>query len=129
MNPTDLRYTNEHEWARAESDNACVVGLTEFAAENLGDIVFVELPEIDTEVTQSEKAGEIESVKAVSDLYSPVSGRVIERNEQVVDAPELVNESPYGEGWLLKIEVSDTSQMEKLMTAEQYDAFLENQEG
>ena len=128
MNPPELKYSTEHEWLRMESDGIGVIGITEFAAESLGDVVFVELPEVGAELTQSGKMGEIESVKAVSDLYSPISGRVTERNAQVIDNPELVNDGPYAAGWMLKVAVSDAAEMEKLMTSADYDAFLASQE-
>ena len=128
MNPPELKYSTEHEWLRMESDGIGVIGITEFAAENLGDVVFVELPEVGAELTQSGKMGEIESVKAVSDLYSPISGRVTERNAQVIDNPELVNDGPYAGGWMLKVAVSDAAEVETLMTSADYDAFLASQE-
>ena len=128
MNPPDLKYSEEHEWVRVESDTSVYIGITEFAMESLGDVVFVELPEVDTELTQFEKMGEIESVKAVSDLYTPVGGRITERNEQVIDNPALVNEGPYEQGWMLRIEISQADQLDKLMTAEQYESFLAAQE-
>ena len=124
MNPPELKYSDEHEWVRVEADNTAVVGITEFAAESLGDVVFVELPDVGAQLTQFEKMGEIESVKAVSDLIAPVSGTVAERNEAVVDAPELVNDSPYDEGWLLKVEMADPDEIDDLMSAEEYDSFL-----
>ena len=128
MNPRDLRYSKEHEWLRLESDDTGVVGITEFATDSLGDIVFVELPEVGAELTRSEKMGEIESVKAVSDLYSPVSGRVAERNEQLTDSPELVNDGPYESGWMVKVTLSDPSEAELLLSADEYDSFLAAQE-
>ncbi len=128
MNPPDLKYSEEHEWVRVESDNVVVIGITEFAAESLGDVVFVELPEAGSQVTQFEKMGEIESVKAVNDLYSPISGQISERNEQVIDNPQLVNDSPYETGWMLKVELSDSSQLDKLLDAARYEAFLAAQE-
>lgn len=128
MNPPDLKYSEEHEWVRVESGNVVVIGITEFAAESLGDIVFVELPEAGTQLSQFEKMGEIESVKAVNDLYSPVSGQISERNEQVIDNPQLVNDSPYETGWMLRVELSDSSQLDKLLDAARYDAFLAAQE-
>ena len=128
MNPSDLRYSKEHEWVRLESEGVAVIGITEFAAESLGDVVFLELPQTDTELTQFDKMGEVESVKAVSDLYSPVSGRVIERNEKAIENPELVNDRPYESGWLLRVALTDASELDSLMTAEQYDAFLASQE-
>jgi len=128
MNLPDLKYSTEHEWVRAESDGIVVVGITEFAADSLGDVVFVELPEVGTELSQFEKMGEIESVKAVSDLYSPISGRVVERNEEIIEKPELVNELPYDAGWAVKVEVRDSSELENLLDAEQYQVFLASQD-
>ena len=127
MNPTDLSYSKEHEWVRLEDDDVAVVGITEFAQDSLGDVVFVELPELEDEVEQFEKMGEIESVKAVSDLYSPVSGSVLERNEALEESPELVNDSPYQEGWMLRIALDDTSELGNLMSASDYEAFLESE--
>ena len=123
MNPPDLQYTEEHEWARIESGEA-VVGITEFAAESLGDVVFIDLPQVGTQLTAAGKMGEIESVKAVSEIYSPISGPVLERNEQAINNPEMVNKSPYGSGWLIKVAISDLSTLTKLMTADQYEALL-----
>ena len=126
MNPTELSYSKEHEWVRLEDDDVAVVGITEFAQDSLGDVVFVELPESEAEVEQFQKMGEIESVKAVSDLYSPVSGSVLERNEALEESPELVNDSPYQEGWMLRIALHDTSELGNLMSASDYEAFLES---
>jgi glycine cleavage system H protein len=122
--PDNLKYYKEHDWVRVESDGMAVVGITEFAAESLGDIVFVELPEPGTEIKQFDKLGEIESVKAVSDLYTPIGGRVVESNQTVTDAPETVNDSPYEAGWLVKIELSDASEMDNLLSAAEYEALL-----
>ena len=127
-NPPDLRYSEEHEWIRLESDNVAVIGITAYASQELGDVVFVELLEADVEITQFGQCGEIESVKAVSEIYSPVSGRVLECNEQLQASPELVNDSPYGDGWLVKLEISDPSEMDKLMTSDQYETFLAAEE-
>ena len=126
MNPEDLKYSEEHEWLRMEGDNA-VIGITHFAQDSLGDVVFVELPEVGSDVEQFQKMGEIESVKAVSDLYSPVGGRVIEVNESLVDSPELVNDSPYEDGWMLRVEVADSSEIKRLMSASEYDALIESE--
>ena len=123
-NPPDLKYSKEHEWIRLESENVGVIGITIYASQELGDVVFVELSEADIDVTQFGQVGEIESVKAVSEIYSPVSGRVLERNERLSDSPELVNDSPYGDGWLVKLEISDLSELDTLMTVDQYEAFL-----
>ena len=128
MNPADLNYSKEHEWVRMESADVAIVGITEFAQDSLGDVVFVELPEVESEVGQFEKMGEIESVKAVSDLYSPVGGSVLERNEALVDSPELVNDSPYEEGWMLRIAVANGSDLGKLMSASEYESFLESED-
>ncbi|MCI0438415.1 MAG: glycine cleavage system protein GcvH [Chloroflexi bacterium] len=127
MIPPDLRYSREHEWVRVESGRIAVVGITDFAAEQLGDVVFVELPQVGAKLTQFHKMGEIESVKAVSDLFSPVTGTVSERNEQLIDSPELVNEGPYESGWMLRVAIADASELDKLMTAKQYDEFLKSQ--
>jgi glycine cleavage system H protein len=103
------------------------VGITEFAQDNLGDVVFVEIPDVDAQLTQGEKMGEIESVKAVSDLYSPVSGKVVERNESLIDNPELVNEGPFEQGWMLKVELDDSSEIDNLLSADDYQSFLDNE--
>lgn len=126
MNPPDLKYSKEHEWVRSESDSVVVMGITEFAQDSLGDVVFVEIPDEDAELTQGEKMGEIESVKAVSDLYSPVSGKVIKRNESLIDNPELVNEGPFEQGWMLKVEIKDCSELDNLLSVEDYNSFLKS---
>lgn len=125
--PDDLKYTKEHEWLRVESETTVVVGITEYAADELGDVVFVELPDVGADVTSMGVFGEIESVKAVSELYSPVSGTVVERNEELDDTPELVNDSAYADGWMIKIELSDPSQLDDLMSAADYEQFLATQ--
>ena len=127
MNPPDLKYSKEHEWVKTETDTTVVIGITEFAQDSLGDVVFVEIPDAGADLTQFEKMGEIESVKAVSDLYSPVSGRVVERNEALIDSPELVNEGPFEQGWMLKVELSNTSELDSLLSVEDYDAFLKSE--
>jgi glycine cleavage system H protein len=121
--PPELRYSKEHEWVRVEGD-AATLGITDHAQEQLGDLVYLELPKAGTAVQQFEKLGEIESVKAVSDLFSPVSGEVTERNEEAVKSPELVNQDPYGRGWLVRLSLSDASEADKLLTAEQYEALV-----
>jgi glycine cleavage system H protein len=121
--PADLKYTKEHEWVRVEDDIG-TVGITDYAQDQLGDIVFVELPQPGKAVKQMEKFGEIESVKAVSELYSPVTGEVVEANPALADSPELVNDSPYGEGWMLRIRLSDPGEVEKLISAQEYDDFI-----
>jgi glycine cleavage system H protein len=121
--PAELRYSKEHEWVRVEGDIA-TVGITDHAQEQLGDLVYLELPKVGTAVRQFEKLGEIESVKAVSDLFSPVSGEVTERNEEAVKSPELVNQDPYGRGWLVRLTLSNASEVDKLLTAEQYEELV-----
>ena len=127
MTPENLKYSEEHEWVRVEADGQVVVGITDFAAESLGDVVFVELPDVGEQLTQFEKMGEIESVKAVSDLYSPVSGTITERNDSVIDSPELVNDSPFESGWMLRVELNDTGELDKLMSHADYKSLLEAQ--
>jgi glycine cleavage system H protein len=119
--PPDLKYTKEHEWVRMEGDFAAI-GISDFAQDSLGDVVFLQLPDEGSELKQFDKFGEIESVKAVSDLYAPISGRVIESNTAVVDSPELVNQEPYGGGWLLKVELSNPGELEALLSPEEYRA-------
>ena len=121
--PADLRYSKEHEWVRAEGDTA-TVGITDYAQDQLGDIVYLDLPAAGANVTQLEKLGEIESVKAVSDLYSPVSGEVVEVNQEAIDSPELVNNDAYGRGWLIKVRMSDASELDKLLTAQAYEELV-----
>ena len=128
MNPPELKYSEEHEWVRQESDGTVVIGITEFATESLGDVVFVEIPEVGTQVAQFEKMGEIESVKAVSDLYSPLTGTITERNENLLNNPELVNEGAFEQGWMIRVQLSDPSEIDKLMSAAEYDKFLASQE-
>jgi glycine cleavage system H protein len=125
--PDELRYTQEHEWARIDG-NRVVVGITDFAQEELGDVVFVELPEVGTKVEANGTFGVVESVKAVSDLYSPVSGTVIEVNTALEDRPELVNQSPYGEGWMIVIELSDPDELEQLLSAQAYQDYIEQEQ-
>ncbi len=124
--PEDLKYTKEHEWAKIEGD-IVTVGITDFAQEQLSDVVYVELPEKDTDVKQMEPFGTIEAVKAVSDLYSPVSGTVVEVNEKLADDPSLVNKDPYGEGWMIKIKMSDPSELEKLLDPGEYQKIVEEE--
>jgi glycine cleavage system H protein len=121
--PTDRRYTKEHEWVRLDGDLG-TVGITDYAQDQLGDIVYMDLPSPGTQVKQLDKLGEIESVKAVSDLYSPVSGEVVEVNEEINDRPEVVNRSPYEEGWLVRVRLADTAEVDSLLTAEQYDELI-----
>lgn len=117
--PADLRYSKEHEWVRTEGDLA-TIGITHFAQDQLGDVVFVELPEKGASLRQHASLGVVESVKAASDVYAPVSGEVVERNVKVIETPELVNSSPYGDGWLVKVRLTDKSEAAGLLTADAY---------
>ena len=123
--PEDLRYTQEDEWARAE-DGRIVVGITDYAQQQLGDVVFVELPEVGASVAQGESFGVIESVKAVPDLYAPISGEIVEVNGELGDRPEAVNEACYGAGWIVAIGVSDASQLDALMDVDAYRKHIES---
>jgi glycine cleavage system H protein len=117
--PDDLRYSKEHEWVRVEGGRA-TIGITSFAADELGDIVFVELPEVGADLRQFSTFGVVESVKAVSDLYAPVSGRVLEVNDALRDAPELVNGDAFGDGWMLRVELDDDAELDQLMDSSAY---------
>jgi glycine cleavage system H protein len=121
--PEGLRYSKEHEWVRLDGE-AAMIGITHFAQEQLGDVVFVELPEKGATVRQFASLGVVESVKAASDIYSPLSGEVVERNVKVIEKPELVNQSPYEQGWLLKVKVADKGELSKLLSAEEYRAHI-----
>jgi glycine cleavage system H protein len=123
MVPEGLKYTKEHEWVRTEGDKA-VFGITDYAQSQLGDITFVELPKTGREVKQSESFAIVESVKAASDVYAPVSGRIIEVNETLQDAPEAINRSPYDEGWICRVSISDAGEQAGLMDAVTYEAYL-----
>jgi glycine cleavage system H protein len=123
MVPADLRYTKDHEWVKADGDVA-TVGVTDFAASQLGDVVFVDLPEAGRTVEQFATFGVVESVKAVSDLYAPVSGEVTEVNESLKSKPELVNSEPYGEGWMIRVRVTDRSQLDGLLDAAAYEQLV-----
>lgn len=122
--PGDLRYTEQHEWVR-EEDGVVRVGITDFAQDQLGDVVYVDLPPPGTELERGRAFGEVESTKSVSDLYAPVTGTVAERNDQLEERPELVNEDPYGEGWMITIDAQDGAELEGLMTAEDYRRSIE----
>ncbi|NNC11221.1 glycine cleavage system protein GcvH [Planctomonas sp. JC2975] len=119
--PTDRRYTAEHEWVMVDGD-AATVGITEYAAEKLGDVVYVDLPQVGSDTAEGAVVGEIESTKSVGELFAPVTGEVLEVNDAVVDAPELVNSDPFGEGWLIKVRVADATRLEDLLDAAAYDA-------
>jgi len=123
--PEELLYTDSHEWVRDEGDNTVSVGITDHAQELLGDLVFVELPEVGDSLEQGGEAGVVESVKAASDIYSPVSGEVIEVNEELADAPETINEQPYDGGWIYKVRLSDSAELDALLNAEAYAAVVE----
>jgi glycine cleavage system H protein len=123
--PNDLKYTNEHEWAAALDDRRVRVGITDFAQDALGDVVYVDVPETGTEVQAGQAFGEVESTKSVSDLFSPVTGRVAERNERLGDNPELINQDPYGEGWIIVVEMSEPAELEGLLDAQAYRRLVE----
>ncbi len=124
--PEDLKYTEEHEWILIE-DAVVTVGITDFAQDALGDVVFVELPEEGTMIEAGKSFGVVESVKAVSDIYAPVTGEVVSVNEELPDTPELVNTSPYEDGWMIKIRVADTAELDGLLDADGYKAFVEEE--
>jgi glycine cleavage system H protein len=126
MVPKDLKYTREHEWVRIEGGQA-VIGITDHAQAELGDITFVELPKVGAQIAQMKVFGTIESVKAASDLYAPLSGKVVETNGSLDKNPEVVNQSPYDQGWLVRIEVASASEAASLLTASQYDALIAEQ--
>jgi len=125
--PEDLKYSREHEWVLVE-DNVATVGITDFAQEQLGDVVFVELPAVGDKVTKDEAFGVVESVKAVSDIYAPVSGTVLETNDDLPDSPEMINEDPYGDGWVVKIEITDPTDLDDLLDAVAYQQYVEEQQ-
>lgn len=125
--PSNLKYAATHEWARDEGDGTVTVGISDHAQESLGDVVYVEQPEVGSTVTGGEEAGVVESVKAASDIYSPVSGEVIAVNELLEDAPETINGSPYDDGWFFKVKMSDPSEFEGLLDAAAYEAVAENE--
>ena len=126
MIPKDLRYHKEHEWVRVDGQQA-TLGISHFAQDALGDVVFVDLPKVGTTVTANQEIGEVESTKATSNIYSPVSGKVIEVNTTLQDHPEYLNKDPYGQGWIAVIEMASPAEMDALMTAEQYEEFLSSQ--
>ncbi|WP_251550030.1 glycine cleavage system protein GcvH [Neobacillus muris] len=121
--PKDLRYSEEHEWVRVEGSRVRI-GITDFAQHELGDIVFVELPEVGTELAANEPFGSVESVKTVSELYAPISGKVVEVNEELNDSPEFVNESPYEKAWMIVVEPANNSEIDELLTPEKYEAMI-----
>jgi glycine cleavage system H protein len=125
--PEDLKYTREHEWAR-QKGGKILVGITDFAQDQLGDVVYVELPAVGDEVKRGESFGVVESTKAVSELFAPISGKVVEVNDPLVETPETVNEDPYEEGWMIAIEPSDPAELAALLDAKAYRAFVDEQE-
>lgn len=127
MYPSENLYSREHEWVRVEGDT-CVLGITEFAQEELGEIVFVELPEVGQSFNATDEVGTIESVKAVAEVYTPVSGEVLEVNSAVEDDPELLNDDPHGDGWLIKLKIDAKSELDDLMSAEQYEEYIASAE-
>jgi glycine cleavage system H protein len=122
--PDDLRYSKDHEWARLEGGRVRI-GITDYAQDALGDVVFVQIPDVGTKVVQGDSFSEVESTKSVSDIYAPVSGSIAEVNQDLADSPQRVNEDPYGEGWLVVIELDDASQYEQLLDADAYRALIE----
>jgi glycine cleavage system H protein len=126
--PEGLKYSKEHEWVLIEG-NVATIGITEYAQEELGDIVYVELPEVGEKVVKDDPFGAVESVKAVSDIYAPVSGTVLEVNDALPDSPETINDDAYGDGWMIRVEMSDTDDLKDLMTAEEYAEYVEQQKG
>jgi glycine cleavage system H protein len=123
MYPSDYLYSRDHEWVRVEGDT-CVLGITEYAQEELGEIVFVELPDVGQSFHTTEEVGTIESVKAVAEVFTPVSGEVVEVNGALEDEPELVNDDPHGDGWLVKLRITSKAELDELMSAEQYEEFI-----
>jgi glycine cleavage system H protein len=121
--PTDLKYTKDHEWAKIEGDTA-IIGITDFAQSALGDIVFVELPEVGKNLNHHQTFGVVESIKSVSDLYSPLSGTVLESNSELVNAPELCNAEPYGNAWMIKVKLNNPTELNSLLSASDYQNFL-----
>lgn len=126
--PTDLRYTKEHEWARVDGKIA-TIGITKFAVEQLGDITQVDLPKEGENVRKDEVFGTVESVKAVSDLFAPLTGKIVKVNFPLADSPEYLNDEPYDEGWMIQVEMSNPDELAKLMSIDEYTAFLKEQEG
>ena len=124
MNPRKYKYTKQHEWVFLESIKVGRTGITDYAQSKLGDIVFLELPSVGTQLKQFDKIGEIESLKAVSDIFTPVSGKVLDVNQSVIDDPSIVNSDPYGNGWLIRLEIGDLPEIDTLMSSEEYDRFI-----
>ncbi|MFG1924963.1 glycine cleavage system protein GcvH [Cryptosporangium sp. NPDC048952] len=127
MIPDDLRYTNEHEWIRATTGNVIRIGITDYAQDSLGDIVFVQLPDVGDTITAGEAVGEVESTKSVSDVYAPVTGTVTAKNDALDDQPELINGEPYSGGWMLEVEVEDATVLDALLSADEYRELTEKE--
>ena len=125
--PSELKYVSSHEWIREEGDGVVTIGITDYAQESLGDVVFVETPDVGAEVSAGDDAGVVESVKAASDIYAPLSGTVIEVNEELEDAPENVNNDPYGDGWFFKLKLSDAAELDDLLSAVEYQEQCEEE--
>ncbi|MEM7283465.1 MAG: glycine cleavage system protein GcvH [Pseudomonadota bacterium] len=123
----DLRYTKSHEWVRLMEDESVMVGISDHAQGALGELVFVELPEVDTEISSGDACAVVESVKAASDIYSPINGEIVEANEALADSPELVNQDPYGDGWIMRIRPNDPAELEELLDAEAYTELLQDE--
>jgi glycine cleavage system H protein len=128
MNPDDIKYHRDHAWVRVEGKKA-TIGISDYAQQQLGDIVYVDLPEVDTEVDADSELSEIESTKATSPVVSPVSGTISEVNEDLADTPEIINEDPYGNGWLVVVDMSDPSELNDMMSKAEYEKFLKEEEG
>ena len=128
MTPEDSRYAKSHEYVHAEGDVG-TIGITDYAQKELGDVVFVELPQVGSQLEAGDELGSIESVKAVSELFSPVSGEVVEINEKLAEKPELVNTDPYGDGWMIRIRLDDATEMDELMTADDYEDYVQTESG
>ncbi len=126
MIPEDLRYHKEHEWVRQDGQTV-TIGISDFAQDALGDVVFVDLPQVDTAIEQDQEIGEVESTKATSSVYSPVSGKIVRVNTDLQDHPEYLNSDPYGQGWIAVVEMSNPAELDGLMTASQYEEFLSSQ--
>ncbi|MFP8967622.1 glycine cleavage system protein GcvH [Pokkaliibacter sp. CJK22405] len=125
--PSELKYVSTHEWIRMEDDGTVTIGITDHAQELLGDVVYVEVPEVETSFASGEESGVVESVKAASDIYAPLSGEVVEVNEDLADSPELVNKDPYGAGWIFRLRLTDSDELQDLMDAEAYAELCEEE--
>ena len=126
QSPQELRYVSSHEWVRLEDDGTATIGITDHPQEALGDVVFVELPEVGAQLGAGDEAGVVESVKAASDIYAPIGGEIIAINENLEDSPEVINADPYGDGWFFRMRLDDVADLDELMSAEQYDASCED---